>query len=128
MKARLLAEKRKRSGRNGETSSGQEGVVLATKSKKEGGERPKFPGKCFGCGAFGHKRAACPNPKVRNQHVRAQAAGILINREVALVSPCEARNPENYKMQWILDSGASRHMVNEEKYFSSFVSWPPPLP
>lgn len=111
VKARLLAEERKRFGRDGSAMNNSE-------------DGPKFSGKCFGCGSFGHKRAACS--KARN-YARAQAAEIPVDREVALVSPEELNKSTRYKVEWILDSGASRHMANSDKLFSSIVELTNPV-
>lgn len=116
VKARLLAEEQKRSGRDSGTSaaSGSNGVVLAAKSGNRRGKATKFPGKCYHCGEVGHKKFACP--KVKNHPDRAQVTRLPIDKEVALVSGATV-SLEQDEIEWVLDSGASCHMVSDEGYF-----------
>lgn len=121
VKSRLLAEEQKRNGR--EPSCGIpnqfDGTALAAKNQKQkrsSREGNSFPGKCYGCGAFGHKRSVCP--RFEESRERAQAVEVPVDREIALVgsSPSECSSTKR-TVVWILDSGASRHMAKEAEIF-----------
>lgn len=66
VKSRLLAEEQKRHGRDGSSFvlNRSDGMALAARSgkhKKDDRENIwKFSGKCYDCGAIGHKRSSCP--------------------------------------------------------------------
>lgn len=126
VKARLLAEEQKRSGRESSSSAANrsDGMVLAAKSGNRREKPAKFPGKCYHCGEIGHKKFACP--KVKNRSDRAQIAKIPFDKEVALVSGAEMPH-DQHEIEWVLDSGASSHMVRDEGYFQEIHELEEPL-
>lgn len=130
VKARLLAEEQKRSGR--ESGSFVDGVsdgsgsAFAAKPVRSK-EKNKFQGKCFVCGEVGHKKFSCP--KMKNRHGKAQVATVPVDREIALVLSQEERKDHKAEsfIEWILDSGASRHMAYNEDYFQDLCEFGEPL-
>lgn len=112
VKARLLSESIKR--KNNFESEG----VSTDEAAFYGGRVKNSKLKCFACGKVGHKKADCParpkgqedrqKPGRPKQKERANVA----DSEVAFVtqSGCEAEQQREFK--WILDSGASEHMVH----------------
>ncbi len=67
----------------------------------------KFNGACYNCGITGHKSADCRKPKKDSQAGGSRESGFL-GREVALMA-----GPALSRSDWVLDSGASRHMTND---------------
>lgn len=69
------------------------------------------------CGHLGHKKFACP--KNRSKLDKAQVATVPVDREVVLM-PTRGGIPRSKKpseIEWILDSGASRHIACDEEIF-----------
>lgn len=91
------------------------------------GKGGKFTFKCHACGKPGHKKADCPEKKKAEQAAgsshrrkkgKAHAAETKdgANDDVSFVSVTqEANSVETHgKFRWVLDSGASEHMVGEK--------------
>lgn len=96
--------------------------------------KPQFQFKCFGCHKVGHMAINCPDEEVRkrsedrkrkknpNQN-RDNAPTHSLNVEECKVTEevscllCEDSN--NEYDDWLLDSGASRHLCNKREWFSS---------
>lgn len=102
--------------------------------------KQQFIGKCHQCGRKGHKIRECYYYKRRQQY-RAEQQNK--NQNLHSVQTIQATTSDNVsgfafmtgnyqflrneKLSFILDSGASDHVVNEEKVFSSIQVLDPPI-
>lgn len=121
VKSRLLSEdvKRQFSGSGKMMDSGTAFI----------GKGGKFPFKCHGCGKPGHKRVDCPENKCsdrasddrkfdRKPNKKKNKSGAhsaeTENDDIAfIVSVEDAMQSSGSEFRWVLDSGASEHMVND---------------
>lgn len=70
--------------------------------------RSKFKGKCYNCNKQGHMSRDCKSKPKRKEQNKTNDAMIAI--------ACNTELEEKSK-QSFLDSGATRHMCNNKKYF-----------
>ena len=131
----LINQELKHNEANGAKRDGDKGTALAAgKFPPKMGKRPhaherpqahgKFRGKCFGCQKFaGHVKKDCPVLK---------AGHSSSGDNVGAVAPEEdAQAADHYMLgvptdsakfgNWILDSGASRHMTNNREHMVDFI-------
>lgn len=97
--------------------------------------------KCFKCGEIGHKRSACPKNGKKSQnsfkkktknsadgqaHATADngAISFIALDQNAFATMCSS---EVTSINWCIDSGATEHMVNNEKYFAELKSLKTPM-
>ena len=76
------------------------------------GNQAKFRGKCHYCGKLGHKAKEC-NTRRRDQQKMPQ-------RTVAF----GASSQEAYSSDWVIDSGASRHLTADKQQLRNYRSVP----
>lgn len=84
----------------------------------------KFTGRCYKCGKRGHRKSECKNRQPTEANLSSSKSESN-NKSVCFVSNV-AKDVEN-KCVWILDSGSSEHLINDESYFCSFKSLNMPL-
>lgn len=123
VKSRLLSEdaKRQHNGDRPETST-----AFA-------GRSGKFVFKCHSCGKPGHKRANCPeNPKnerpvakPEKQKKKSKAHVAESGSDVAFMTV--DGEPAGGEFRWILDSGASEHMVSDKNYLQNVRTLDSPI-
>lgn len=75
-------------------------------ASQKGDKQKKEPGKCHVCYNGFHWRRDCPKLKEKE-------------KEHALVSVCDSKKSDD----WIFDSGATRHMINEKKNIESYSDY-----
>ena len=87
------------------------------------GNTGRFVFKCHACRKPGHKRINCPENKGNERLVKAEnqkkksTAHYAENQDDTAFITGDVNLDENF--QWILDSGASEHMVNNKKYLQN---------
>ncbi|KAF3683239.1 PP2A regulatory subunit TAP46 [Capsicum annuum] len=92
----------------------EDGQNNSNKRKKDehGSNQPKkkFKGKCFNCGKIGHKSTDCRAPKKGKK--KEQANMIESNKEYDdLCAMFTERNLVGNPRKWLMDSGATRHVL-----------------
>ena len=92
------------------TNTGEE--ALKAKGKLRG------PMKCFYCHKEGHFKSACPLLKKKDRNSDKKNVKSFMVKEKCL-SGSTSKADRN---MWILDSGATSHMCNDETLFSDFVA------
>ena len=85
----------------------------ARQAQQRTGNHVKFRGKCHYCGKLGHKAKEC-NTRRRDQQKMPQ-------RTVAF----GASSQEAYSRDWVIDSGASRHLTPDRQHLRNYRSVPP---
>lgn len=113
VKNRLLEEERKRNCVNNDDASVENVVMKAT-----------FKYKCHYCGKIGHKKKNCFKWKKE----QSGKHGNIANSDISFVADEDCFGVGIYNgMKWIVDSGASDHMANDEKYFENLVALKNPV-
>lgn len=124
LKIKLIEEEARQNDRVARTSEDYNNDALLTKGRPERSKGPnakpkdshtkanvnKFSGKCFNCGKSGHMSRFCrakPKRSESNDATDAMTA-IACNTEIS-----------NRLNTWYLDSGATRHMCNNERAFAT---------
>lgn len=107
VKSRLLSESVKRENCD-VGATGEDSTAFAGKSGS------KF--KCYSCGKIGHKRSECPTHKqsdsgMKKNKAKKKEKAHCGESEVIFVSDSLSASSEYTQSKWILDSGASDHMV-----------------
>lgn len=125
LKIKLIEEKARQSERVARTSeANNNNDALLTKGRPEWPKYPnvkpkdghtkanvnKFSGKCFNCGKSGHISRFCKVKPKRSELNNATDAMI------AIACNTEVINESN---TWYLDSGATKHMCNDERLFAT---------
>ncbi|KXJ69949.1 hypothetical protein RP20_CCG025350 [Aedes albopictus] len=113
MKTRLLSDESKRLDRI-HSNEEKPTAFAGDQRKKQGGE--KFNGKCHGCGKRGHMKKDCR--KKTNAHVATEPRSVVYMAG-GRADECEGKQQCGKKVEFLLDSGASDHMVNTKQHFSS---------
>lgn len=131
VKTRLMDEFNKRNGRDSSQNKFESGAMNA-----KGG----FKLICFGCGAVGHKKSQCRGNRFKNKKfnysnrntVSANKASIERSSTMCAIVKNFASSSENAtvhaanitkensvltQIKFVLDSGATQHMVNDKRYF-----------
>lgn len=113
VRARLLNESVKRDHTH-ECEGGGASTAFAGKSGNFSGKKIK----CFSCGRIGHKRSDCPSRKDvesgrdSKKNGKKKQNAHCSETEVTFVSDSLRGNDgDSARLKWILDSGASDHMV-----------------
>lgn len=109
MKTRLQGEESKRMDR---MQSYEEKPAVFLGNNKKPGNR-KHNGKCHACGQKGHFKKDCRMNKA-DANVASGSKSVVF---MANGDTTEQKNPR--KLEFLLDSGASEHLVNSRQYFSS---------
>lgn len=86
------------------------------KNKNSGKENSGKGPKCFYCKDYGHFREDCPTLKAKNA---AKGRG-----DVNLLVLCGDRD----RFTWLVDSGASHHLITKSGYFSQYTPFETPRP
>jgi hypothetical protein len=118
----------------------KESVLLA----KTGEKSPKFQGKCFKCGKFGHRKSDYKSKKVEKQENQEKSPstgplatpgggrglspgpGKLTEKTIANASSAEtswmalAEPTYSKDLLWVIDSGSSRHMTYLREAFTEY--------
>lgn len=125
-----------RGGRRGTGGRGHRGRGFGAgrhyKSNHRGDwKRDQGGGKCFGCHGHGHKIEECPTHKKKQEHRDGEDAkansALQEEEEIALIANVDPRRTAaseetaEYKGAWIVDSGATTHMVNSKDGLSDVV-------
>lgn len=83
-----------------------------------------FRGKCYDCGEGGHKSVDCPNSKPSSNRANHNGGhdGEIQHHE-ALIAHAHSRGsePTPTLCKWVVDSGATCHMVRSKDHMYSFV-------
>lgn len=114
VKERLLLEEIKLSDRQEHESSDlHESSVFATKKKVKG--------KCFKCNKFGHKSSECRVVKDEkpNKYEAKSVKKTSGSNAVCFMVGSNSREQKDGKMRFILDSGASDHLVKDKWCFAN---------
>lgn len=78
--------------------------------------------KCYNCGRSGHMKKDCRSLKnVRPDQSKLFIARSMITKEMAETA-CSTLDDED----WYLDSGATKHMTNQRRFFSKFLEFKHP--
>lgn len=129
VKTRLMDEHNKRTGGNSLGKPSEPGAMSAKGKSKQV--------ICFGCGKAGHIKSRCKSKnKGKNAKYDSQSANeasndkqstmcAVVNEQASLcngkltVNKAQAAqsDDEATKIKFILDSGATQHMVNDKRYF-----------
>lgn len=124
MKNRLIEEEIKKKGfkeSDGETSR----AFFNQAKKKE--QNTYFKLECYNCGKKGHRKSECryKNPRFKKrsnfQKKEANAAEPESEEVCFLENGGETPEEKNESIYFYLDSGASDHLINTEKYFHQFI-------
>ena len=81
------------------------------------GQQSKFKGKCFNCGLIGHMSKDCLKPKKEKQRTDNAAAKAVNDFNFKLSENGNTNFPGN---AFLVDCGATSHIITDEKLFVSF--------
>lgn len=119
----LLNESERRRVRASEPSTVVSSALFVSNKKKPMPKPKKGKVYCYNCGDPSHKRPNCPKinrPKVEGHNVTIQKPGGKVpNQTTMLTTALLAKVPAS---EWIIDSGATSHMVMEKDNFISLDS------
>lgn len=90
------------------TCPAEKSEAFAFVARRNNGKRVK----CYSCGVYGHKSFECPNKTTHMPNKRQKFNCEKPQREQSMIA-MERRIP------CVLDSGATSHMVNDERLFDS---------
>ncbi|XP_021746640.1 uncharacterized protein LOC110712484 [Chenopodium quinoa] len=80
-------------------------------------QKPK--GACYVCGIVGHKAYQCNRRHGANKYGNTSQANVVEKEEIIAAVVVEANLVEN-KVEWILDTGASRHFCANKALMTEF--------
>lgn len=90
--------------------------------------------RCYFCKQTGHKKSDCPKWKSKRSKKRSQANVTTTSESPEIVFLAGVDDATAFHcsenlaaMRWVIDSGATEHMVNSVNYFSSMDELVPPL-
>lgn len=126
VKCRLLSESVKRSN----------SAEVATEEESDAaflGVKKKY--KCYICHKLGHKASSCDKKKFKdkkfnksgNDERKGEKKAFVAEADVMFVGHNNASN-DSVDFKWILDSGASRHMVFDSSYLRNIKQLEKPVP
>lgn len=93
--------------------------------------------KCFGCGKIGHKKSQCFAQKKKNSNKgnkssddKGQTLCAIVNEQdyscveeqTAFCAHAEQGSDSDEKIEFLMDSGATQNMANDERYFDNLES------
>jgi hypothetical protein len=113
----LLHEEQKRSDCSTDKKAGES--ALMSKPKKS-----RKAIKCYGCGEKGHKKPDCPNKKRTKEEHKAKTAEDNCPDDAFTASVTSVTGKQTD--QWIIDSGASRHMTKDAKWLRDYQKFEQP--
>lgn len=122
LKIKLIEEEARQSDRVEKTDEDNNNDALLTKERFERSKRPnnkssnslaktsRFAGKCYNCGKIGHMSRHCKAKPKRGESSEVSEAmtAVACNAEIV-----------NKSKTWYLDSGASKHMCNDKRIFTT---------
>lgn len=116
LKSRLLSDEQKRSCRDKFDNNVSEAAAFASQQIKK---KRKYNVRCFKCGKRGHLKMDCRSEK---QSSEAQiATSSKENYSVCFMASFGKTGRINNESVWILDSGSSDHLINEEFFNNSYI-------
>jgi len=107
-KERILAEETKLADRQQKDDVNK----TAFAGKKGFKKRPRFEGKCFKCGKYGHKANDCRQGEARSANEKKKTSHVSF----VAYKGAKGKDPKDMKLKFKLDSGSSDHLVNEKWY------------
>lgn len=126
--ARLLTEEERMKSKEKD----EENVAMFVKRVNK--EKGKFDRKCFKCGNMGHVSAECRSSKdirkcficnrighLKSQCTKRRQSDKVINNNNGAFSVTFENDMNHRQSKWIIDSGASEHMVSERDLFTSLT-------
>lgn len=125
VKNRLLAEETKKK------EVGQEESVSTAFFNKTM-MKPYFRFNCYNCGQIGHKKADCKYKGARYQHHQVHSSKVKTfeeegETEVAFILATMATESSNADLTFIVDSGATDHLINTANFFHEQVKLRNPI-
>ncbi|KAJ8931572.1 hypothetical protein NQ314_015498 [Rhamnusium bicolor] len=73
--------------------------------------------RCFKCNRIGHIQKYC-----RSRNLNQQTGHSRNPESEVMLTNAEPQQEQEGSIKWLLDSGCSDHIVNTDKYFSSFIN------
>lgn len=120
----LSHEEQKRSERSTNEKSADSALVGKFKKSRKVSQI-----KCFRCGEKGHKKPDCPQKNKEehkaNEH-KAKTAEDDCQNDAFTASVSKVTGNQTHQSQWIIDSGASRHMTMDQKWLRDYQRFEQP--
>ena len=114
-------EQKRKEKKEVEHSQGNSDAALVVAKNRSSNSRPKQPPTCYNCQEKGHISRFCP----KRQHKANQAASSTSTfdpqNESAFLSSVSSQGNNNCSnVEWIIDSGATRHMTSQKHVFTEY--------